>query len=256
MGYVLHKISKTEIIDKVPETDAIFENVSDVLESIDVNDKSTAVISIDDKATKKIGKLSDNGKTWLDIKALDHNTIFDYSIKPFGILDLKTNETFITCTPYSSTAEFKVDCIEKYIMYKNEEYPLKKLTIFLDNGPENSSRRKLWLKKLTNLSIKYNIVIELVYYPSYHSKYNKIERYWARLQMVWNKIIIDNLDLLVNTINKTSWKEIYSKAVLSKKKYETGIQVSDYDIETNIKTHIIREQGLEKQSLVITPWTN
>lgn len=101
-------------------------------------------------------------------------------------------------------------------MYKNEEYPLKKLTIFLDNGPENSSRRKLWLKKLTNLSIKYNIVIELVYYPPYHSKYNKIERYWARLQMVWNKIIIDNLDLLVNTINKTSWKGIYSKAVLSK----------------------------------------
>ena len=159
MGYVLHKISKTEIIDKVPETDAIFENVSDVLESIDVNDKSTAVISIDDKATKKIGKLSDNGKTWLDIKALDHNTIFDYSIKPFGILDLKTNETFITCTPYSSTAEFKVDCIEKYIIYKNEEYPLKKLTIFLDNGPENSSRRKLWLKKLTNLSIKYILVV-------------------------------------------------------------------------------------------------
>ena len=256
MGYVLHKIPKTEIIDKVPETDAIFENVSDVLESIDVNDKSTAVISIDDKATKKIGKLNDNGKTWLDIKALDHDTIFDYSIKPFGILDLKTNETFITCTPYSSTAEFKVDCIEKYIMYKNEEYPLKKLTIFLDNGPENSSRRKLWLKKLTNLSIKYNIVIELVYYPPYHSKYNKIERYWARLQMVWNKIIIDNLDLLVNTINKTSWKEIYSKAVLSKKKYETGIQVSDYDIETNINTHIIREQGLEKWSLVITPWAN
>lgn len=159
MGYVLHKILKTEIIDKVPETDAIFENVSDVLESIDVNDKSTAVISIDDKATKKIGKLSDNGKTWLDIKALDHDTIFDYSIKPFGILDLKTNETFITCTPYSSTAEFKVDCIEKYIIYKNEEYPLKKLTIFLDNGPENSSRRKLWLKKLTNLSIKYILVV-------------------------------------------------------------------------------------------------
>lgn len=74
--------------------------------------------------------------------------------------------------------------------------------------------------------------------------------------MVWNKIIIDNLDLLVNTINKTSWKEIYSKAVLSKKKYETGIQVSDYDIETNINTHIIREQGLEKWSLVITPWAN
>lgn len=45
MGYVLHKI---------PKTDAIFENVNDVLESIDVNNKSTAVISMDDKATKNL----------------------------------------------------------------------------------------------------------------------------------------------------------------------------------------------------------
>jgi len=54
MGYVLHKIPKTEIVDKVPKTDAIFENVNDVLESIDVNNKSTAVISMDDKATKNL----------------------------------------------------------------------------------------------------------------------------------------------------------------------------------------------------------
>lgn len=74
--------------------------------------------------------------------------------------------------------------------------------------------------------------------------------------MVWNKIIIDNLELLINTINTTSWKGVYSKAVLSKKEYETGIQVSDYDMETNVNTHIIRERGLEKWSLFITPWAN
>ncbi len=96
-------------------------------------------------------------------------------MKPFGILDLKTNETFVTCTPYTSTAEFKVKCIEKYVIEKNKRVPLKKLVIFLDNGPENSGRRKLWLKLLTELAKKYNIVIELVYYPPYHSKYNKIE---------------------------------------------------------------------------------
>ena len=68
------------------------------------------------KQLRKIGKFSDNGMTWIDIKALDHDTIFKYAIKPFGILDLKTNDVFITCTPYSSTAEFKVDCIEKYVI--------------------------------------------------------------------------------------------------------------------------------------------
>lgn len=213
----------------------------------------TSVISIDDKATKKIGNISDNGKTMLNIEALDHDTHFYYSMKPFGILDLKTNETFVTCTPYSSTAEFKVKCIEQYIIEKNKETKQKKLIIFLDNGPENSGRRKLWLKKLVELSIKYNIVIDLVYYPPYHSKYNKIERFWARLQMFWNGIIIDTTGKLLDVLNKVTWNNVKCKGLISFKKYEKGIIVSERDIENNINPHIIREEELEKCSIVITP---
>ena len=32
MGYKYHKIQKSEIIDRIPETDKIFENVNDCLE--------------------------------------------------------------------------------------------------------------------------------------------------------------------------------------------------------------------------------
>ena len=109
MNYKYHKIPKCEVIDKVPETDAIFENVNNYLEDVEENNDETATISIDDKATKKIGKFSDNGMTWMDILGLDHDTIFKYAVKPFGILDLKTNETFVTCTTSNSTAEFKAD---------------------------------------------------------------------------------------------------------------------------------------------------
>ena len=121
MGYKLHRIPKSKVFDKVPETDKIFKNVNDELESALETGDDTSVISIDDKATKKIGNISDNGKTMLNIEALDHDTHFYYSMKPFGILDLKTNESFVTCTPYSSTAEFKVKCIEQYIIEKNKE---------------------------------------------------------------------------------------------------------------------------------------
>ena len=146
MVYKYHKIPKSEVIDKIRETDKIFENVNDCLNSINVNNDEIATISIDDKATKKIGKFSDNGYSWMNIKALDHDTIFDYSVKPFGILGLKTNETFVTCTINSSNAEFKVNCIEEYIIYKNKEHKLKKLVIFLNNGLENSSRRRPLVK--------------------------------------------------------------------------------------------------------------
>ena len=183
MGYKYSKIPKTEVVDRIPETDAIFENINDNLEAINDSNEEIGAISIDDKATKKIGNFSDNGYSWQKLVALDHDTLFKYSVKPFGILDLKTNETFVTCTPYNSTAAFKVDCIEKYIIKKNKQHKLKKLVIFLDNGPENSSRRNLWLKKLVKLSIKYDLIIQLVYYPPYHSKYNIIERVWAHIQI-------------------------------------------------------------------------
>lgn len=256
MGYKYHKIPKTEIINKIPETDAIFENVNDCLESLDSNNDEVAAISVDDKATKKIGKFSDNGMSWINTKALDHDTIFKYAIKPFGILDLKTNDVFVTCTPYSSTAEFKIDCIEKYIIEKNKKCKLKKLVIFLDNGPENSSRSRLWLKQIKNLSIKCDIVIQLVYYPPYCSKYNKIERVWARIQIEWRRITMDSLEKLLNCLNKITWLDKKIKGTLSMKEYEKGIKISDYEMETKINPHIIREEGLEKWSLVITPYAN
>ena len=133
---------------------------------------------------------------------------------------------------------------------------IKKLIIFLDNGPENSGRRKLWLLCLVKLSIKYNIVIDLVYYPPYHSKYNKIERFWARLQIFWNKIVMNSKDKLLDCLNKVTWNGVKCKGEISFVNYQKGIIVTDYDMENNINPHIIREQGLENYSITITPWTS
>lgn len=256
MGYKIHKIPKTKVIGKITETNKIFENVNVEMESALNSDEETLVISIDDKATKKIGDISDNGKTYMNIEALDHDTIFKYSMKPFGILDIKTNETFVTCTPFNSTAEFKVSNIEKYVINKLNKQKVKKLIIFLDNGPENSGKRKLWLKEIVRISIKYNIVIHLVYYPPYHSKYNLIERFWARLQIFWNKIIMDTEEKLLEVLNKVTWKSITCTGDISFEVYEKGIKISDDEMEKKVNPHIIREEGLEKWSIVVTPWIN
>lgn len=78
----------------------------------------------------------------------------------------------------------------------------------MDNSPENSSRRTLWIKCLIDLVKRNNILIELAYYPPYHSKYNMIERYLTRLQLSWSGLIINTVDKLINTINKETWKGI------------------------------------------------
>lgn len=253
LEYKIKKVAKTEVLDSIPETNIIFENVFESKLFLPYSNEKIIAISIDDKNRKKIGLLSDNGYSWFTRKALDHDTNYDCSVVPFGILDLKTNESFVYCTKGSSTAEFKVDCIEDYVKYKKEKYDVERLIIFLDNGPENSSKRTLWIKKLVDLAIKYNIVIELVYYPPYHSKYNMIERYWARLQLSWNGLIIDTVHELINVINKVTWKDIYSKAVLVEKEYKKGITIDKKEMKKIENEHVYREEGIEKWSLVITP---
>lgn len=252
-GYKIQKVKKTKVLDKIPETDAIFENINESKQFIPLSGDNIAVIAIDDKNRKKIGNISDNGYSWFNRQALDHDTNFNCSVVPFGILDLKTNETFVYCNKGSSTANFKVDCIDDYLMKKKVKYNINRLIIFLDNGPENSSRRTLWIKCLIDLAKKYNISIELVYYPPYHSKYNPIERYWARLQLSWNGLIIDTVDKLIETINKVTWKGVKSKATLVTKEYKKGISIDKNDIKMLEKKHVYREEGIEKWSLVITP---
>ena len=253
LGYKIQKVKKTKVLDKVPETDAIFENINETKQFILLSGDDVAVISIDDKNRKKIGNISDNGYSWIKKEALDHDTNFNCSVVPFGILDLKTNETFIYCNKGNSTANFKVDCIEDYLINKKEGHKIKRLIIFLDNGPENSSRRTLWIKCLIDLAKKYNISIELVYYPPYHSKYNMIERYWARLQLSWNGLIINTIDNLIEIINKVTWRGIKSKATLITKEYKKGISIDKDEIKILERKHVYREEGIEKWSLVITP---
>ena len=107
---------------------------------------------------------------------------------------------------------------------------------------------------MIELSIKYNIVIELVYYPPYHSKYNKIERYWARLQISWSGLIIDTLDKLITTIKNVTWKGINTKSYLNTEEYRKGIEISKKEFNKIEKDYIKREEGIEKWSLIITPY--
>ena len=150
----------------------------------------------------------------------------------------------------------EVDSIEEYLKQKLKINPkINKLMIFLDNGPENSSSRKLWKYRIIKLAIKYNIQqIELVYYPPYHSKYNMIEHYWGVLQKHWNGLIIDDLDKLIGAINSCTWSRINSKGYLSTIVYEKGRNIDVAELAELEKNHITyNNQNIKKWSLIITP---
>jgi len=73
--------------------------------------------------------------------------------------------------------------------------------------------------------------------------------------MVWNKVIVDTKEKAIECINKTLWNGIHSKEILSNQVYEKGYQVNISETEL-IDSHIIREEGIEKWSIVITPFSS
>jgi hypothetical protein len=54
----------------------------------------------------------------------------------------------------------------------------------VDNGPESSGVRTQFLKRIVEFADATGNIIQLLYYPPYHSKYNPIERGWE----FWNSI--------------------------------------------------------------------
>lgn len=255
LNYKITTVKKSRVYKKIPETDDIFDNVKKKKEELKFSDNNVIGISIDDKTSKYIGRLSGGGKAWVQRYGLDHDTNPTYIVKPFGILDQKTKETFVYCTTSNSTAEYKVNCIEEYLIKKLNENPqIHKLMLFLDNGPENSSSRKLWMDRLIQLSIKYNIEIELVYYPPYHSKYNPIEHFWGVLQRHWNGLIIDNLEKLIGVINSCTFDGVYATGILKTEKYDKGVSVDKKKFQKLLEKHVYYpKESIKKWSLIIIP---
>lgn len=130
---------------------------------------------------------------------------------------------------------------------------MTKLSILLDNGPDNSGVRTIFLKGLIEISKKYQITIELIYYPPYHSKYNPIERLWARLENIWNGFLLETKEKCLNFMKNLTWKGMKSVTKLKEVKYEKGLTVEKEEMKKLEDKYIFRKDGIKKWSIIITP---
>ena len=247
MGYNLKKVKRNKPLKKIEETDAIFENVKKKKEEA-LKDENTALISIDTKDKVLIGPYSRKGKSRILVEACDHELTNDCLI-PFGILDLKTNQSYFYNFINKPTSNAIIDCIDDYLCNKL----CTKLVILLDNGPDNSGVKTAFLKCLVDLSDKYQIEIELVYYPPYHSKYNTIERIWARLEMMWNGMLLSTKQICEKVMEQLIWKKVKSKVKYITKEYKKGVTYSKKVTEQYEGVNIHRNEKLKKWSVLITP---
>ena len=83
---------------------------------------------------------------------------------------------------------------------------IKRLVIYLDNGPKNSGRRTQFLKRMVEFADWSGLEIRLVYYPPYHSKYNPIERCWSSLEKKWNGVLLNCWEVVLQCARRMTWK--------------------------------------------------
>ena len=240
---------------KIPETDAIFENVKIQNEKSDANPKSLR-ISIDCKAKVRVGNLSRGGASrCLEAKkADDHDTEWSDSLVPFGIHDVKNADLSLFFGVSNETSDFIVDCLEMWWeMNKDKKYShIEELVFNMDNGPSQKSNRTQFIKRIVLFSKKIQLPIHLLYYPPYHSKYNPIEHTFGVLERYWNGEILNTVDTVLKVASNMRFKGKNPSVHLSQKKYDRGIKLTKKELKP-FASSFLRSSTLPLWDIVITP---
>lgn len=242
LGYKMKRVLKVKPIKKIPETNAIFENLKKVHDEVE-DDDNVVRLSIDAKDKVKVGEFSRGGRSRVKRKAADHDFGDEY-FTPYGILDYKKDTVDIFLTESKITADFIVDRLEEY-WKKNYQGTKNTLLIDSDNGPENNGCRTQFIKRMVEFSAKANIDIILAYYPPYHSKYNPIERIWGILEQHWNGDLMDSKNTIFEFIKTMTRNGKNPEVTVVDKIYETGIRLSKKAMRP-YESIIERAVGIEK----------
>ena len=230
---------------RVPQTDAIFEQLKQVNAEAD-RAKDMLRVSIDAKATVNLGPFSRRGRSRTVTKAADHDFKPEATLTPFGIFLPEHDDLWLYMARSKVTCDFIVDRLEQWWQEVRLRFlRVKTLVINLDNGPENHSRRSQFLKRIVGFARKYGLVIQLAYYPPYHSKYNPIERCWGILEMHWNGSLLDSVEAAVGFARSMTWKGKHPAAGVVETTYATGVRLTPGEMKA-LEAEVIRLPSLEK----------
>jgi len=246
--------SKNQSAKKTAETDIIFKNVWEVNAWAD-SDPTTLRISIDTKATVHVGDYSRRGQSrgLAAVKAWDHDMHSKEKLVPGGILEPVTGRSFLFFGNSNKTSDFMVDGLLLWWAERKDALShLKQLVVNMDNGPECSGRRTQFLHRMTEFADSTELVIRLIYYPPYHSKYNGIERYWAGLEKSWNGYLLDSVTTVLSRAGNFVWQGMQTTASLLDALYEKGVKLCGKE-KDNLEKRLSRSQDLRWWDIAIYP---
>jgi transposase len=210
-------------------------------------------LSIDAKATVKIGPFSRGGKSRVAVAAADHDFAPEATVTPVGIVLPTLAALFVSGVTSTVTSDCLGDRLVQWWESVRERFPhMTTLVIQLDNGPEHHSRRTQFMQRLIDFVKRYHVTVRLGYYPPYHSKYNPIERCWGMRENHGNGTLLDSIDPVLQFAKTMTWQGKHAIVELVTTAYETGVTLTT-DAMQRVEAQIKRLPGLGKWFVDIVP---
>jgi Rhodopirellula transposase DDE domain len=188
-------------------------------------------------------------------QAWDHDPPAKQKLTPLGILVVATG----LLTLYfgqQETSDFWGDALQHWWTMVHGQYGhVRQLVIYLDNGPNNSGIRTQFLKRLSEFADRSGLIIRLVYYPPYHSKYNPIERCWSSLERKWNGVLLTSRKIVLQRALRMLWKGQHPTVKWVGGEYPDGVCVQRGAAKRELEARLERSPSLPKYDITIRPQT-
>ena len=238
-GYSLQANRKSREGSSHPDRNAQFEYINRQVRAF--QKRQQPVVSVDTKKKELVGEFKNPGEEWQPQGQPQPVNVHDFPDKklgkaiPYGVYDLAGNEGWVSVGIDHDTAEFACASI---LRWWNEmgsaRFPrATELMITADGGGSNSSRNRLWKKSLQCLADELGMTLKICHFPPGTSKWNKIEhRLFCFITKNWRGRPLTTYEVIVNLIASTTTKTgLIVRAALDPRQYETGITVSDEQLE-------------------------
>ena len=250
MGYTLQSCKKALEHCNSPDRDAQFKFIAATTARF--QSANQPVISVDTKKKELVGNFRNAGRDYRPVGKPNLVEEHDFATEdgratPYGVYDITNNEGFVNVGLGPDTAEFAVESIEKWWARMGRHHFPKATSIYItaDGGGSNGSRNRLWKLKLQEFASRARLSVSVSHYPPGTSKWNKIEhRMFSFISQNWRGTPLTSAKLIVNLIaHTTNRKGLKIVSELSKSSYETGVKVSDAEMDAiRLRGHAFRPE--------------
>lgn len=239
-GLRMRKISKVLAGGSSPDRNAQFERIGELINQYTA--AGDPWFSVDTKAKEHLGRLFRAGRVRCSkaFRAFDHDfpSWADGVIIPHGIYDQVRNCGHVNIGLSHDTSQFACDSLLWYWnrIGKQCYSDASSMLLLFDCGGSNAANRYIFKYFLQQLADRIGMTIRVAHYPSYCSKYNKIERrLFPHITRACTGMLFDSLDTVVHLMRRaTTSTGLKTTVNVIRRAYEIGHNASDH-IKQNLR---------------------